>query len=136
MMTDHEIINMECPECKAKQDVTVWHRLDVRTDPAARDALFSWQINVFTCDSCDFKALLPVELLYDDPDRQIAIQYYPVDALGQDDFYSGFNKHGEPISTEANMDKEDYLKKPHMVFDMGEMLRYIVFKEVAFEKGK
>ena len=134
MMSDYETISMECPECKTKQDVTVWHKLDVRADPAARDALFAWQINVFTCSSCDFKALLPVGLLYDDPNRRIAVQYYPVDALGQEGFYSGFNKDGEPVSTEPN--PEEYMKKPHIVFDMGEMLRYIVFREVAFEKGK
>lgn len=135
-MSTSEQIEMECPECKAKQGLTVWQLINVGTDPGLKEALFGWQINIFTCNACGFKAQLPVALLYHDPGRQFCVQYYPMDALGSEDFYAGFDTKGEPVERSGMDGCENYGTLPHIVFDMAELLRYIVFREVAYEKGR
>jgi hypothetical protein len=131
-MSDNEQIEMKCPRCGAQQMATVWKKLDVTADPAVRDALFAWEINVFVCSECDFRALLPVGLRYDDSSKKFSVQYYPLDALGRDEFYDNFRQDGEPIEDEGN---DESALKPHIVFDMAEMMRYIAFREIVFEKG-
>lgn len=135
-MSRKETVNMECPGCKTKQDVTVWSLINVGTDPALKEDLFGWKINVFTCGTCGFQGQLPVALLYHDPGRRFCVQYYPMDSLGNEDFYSAFDTRGELLESGDTEGCEEYARQPHLVFDMAEMLRYIVFREVAFEKGK
>lgn len=136
-MSISEKIEMKCPRCEALQVVTAWKLLDVKLDPAAKDALFAWEINIFSCDKCDFRAQMPVSLLYLDTDREFRIRYYPMDALGNEEFYKSFKKNGSPVEThEDAISSPEHSQLPHIVFDMAEMMRYIVFREVAFEKGK
>ncbi|WP_424357320.1 CpXC domain-containing protein [Methanocella sp. MCL-LM] len=135
-MSTSDKINMECPECKAAQEMTVWQQINVGTNPELKEELFGWKINVFTCNSCGLKAQLPAALLYHDPGRQFCVQYYPADILGNEDFYALFDARGELLEKTDIGGCEDYGVTPHKVFDMAEMLRYIVFREVAFEKGK
>lgn len=135
-MSTSDKISMECPECKAAQEMIVWQQINIGANPELKEALFGWQINIFTCNACGFKAQLPASLLYHDPGRQFCVQYYPVDVLGNDDFYALFDSKGELINNTGQDGCEEYVNTPHKVFDMSEMLRYIVFREVAFEKGK
>ena len=135
-MSVSEQLEMKCPQCGAQQKVTVWKTLDIKADPAAKDALFAWEINVFLCSQCDFRAQMPVSLLYHDADRQFGIQYYPMDSLGSEPFYEQFGRDGEHFAENGSDELPAYLRKPHIVFDMAEMMRYIVFREVAFEKGR
>ena len=95
-MSESEKITMKCPGCGAEQSVTVWKSLDATDDAAIREALFAWEINVFVCSECDFRAQLPVGLLYVDKEKQLSVQYYPLDALGSEEFYGNFRRNGEP----------------------------------------
>ena len=134
-MSVSETIEMKCPRCGAHHTATVWKSVDVASDPGIREALFSWEINVFNCRECDFRAQLPISLLYIDRDKRFAVQYYPMDSLGSEEFYTNFHKDGEPVEgTESAADPD--APKPHVVFDMAEMMRYIAFREIAFEKGR
>ena len=135
-MSVSEKINMKCPGCGAEQSATVWKSLDSNGDPAIREALFAWEINVFVCGECDFRAQLPVGLLYVDREKQISVQYYPVDALGGEQFYDKFWQNGEPVEEPGQNDGAGEKRKPHIVFDMAEMMRYIAFREIVFEKGR
>ncbi len=81
-----------------------WTRRD---DAAIREALFAWEINVFVCGQCDFRAQLPVGLLYVDKEKQLSVQYYPLDALGSEEFYGNFRRNGEPVEeAERKMARE------------------------------
>jgi hypothetical protein len=133
-MSVSEKINMKCPGCGAEQSATVWKSLDATSDAAIREALFAWEINVFVCGECDFRAQLPVGLLYVDVEKQLSVQYYPLDALGSEEFYGNFRRNGEPVGDASRKDDEGTLK-PHIVFDMAEMMRYIAFREIVYEKG-
>jgi hypothetical protein len=130
-MSASEKINVKCPECEEEQPATVWRTLDAANDPGIREALFAWEINVFVCQKCSLRAQLPVGLRYVDHDKHFSVQYYPVDFLGNDDFYDKFQRNGEPADS-APGDNEE---KAHIVFDMAEMIRYIAFREIVFEKG-
>jgi hypothetical protein len=81
------------------------------------------------------RALIPADLLYVDPEKGFSVQYYPIDALGSDKFYDQFRRNGEPVKTPAHKGKDGRIIKPHIVFDMAEMMRYIAFREIAFRKG-
>jgi hypothetical protein len=134
-MSISEDIKVKCPGCGADQQATVWRSVDASGDPGARAALFAWEINVFVCSQCDMRALLPIDLLYIDPEKGFSVQYYPLDSLGSDDFYDNFGRDGEPKKVAAHRDDDGNLIKPHIVFDMSEMMRYIAFREIAFKKG-
>jgi hypothetical protein len=134
-MSVSETIHMKCPGCGVEQPATVWKSLDASSDAAIREALFAWEINVFVCRDCDFRAQLPVGLLYIDEDKQFSVQYYPLDALGSEEFYGNFRRDGEPVEATDQKDSDGKKLKPHVVFDMAEMMRYIAFREIVFEKG-
>jgi hypothetical protein len=134
-MSESETITMKCPGCGAEQSATAWKSLDAASDPAIREALFAWEINVFVCRECDFRAQLPVSLLYVDEKKQFSVQYYPLDALGSEEFYLNFRRDGEPVEDPAKKDSGGKKLKPHIVFDMAEMMRYIAFREIVLEKG-
>jgi transcription elongation factor Elf1 len=131
-MSNSEQVEIKCPKCGAEQVATVWRKLDATSDTGVREAQFGWEINIFNCNSCDLRAQMPVGLLYTDPVKQFSVQFYPMDALGKDEFYEGFRRDGEPLDDAARTDSP----RPHIVFDMAEMMRYIVFREIAFEKGQ
>ena len=132
-MSVSEKIDVQCPRCGKQQPATVWKSLSAADDPGIREALFGWQINVFACLECDFRAQLPVSLLYTDPGKRFAVQYYPLDSIGSEEFYKSFGKDGEPTDGDG---AGTWGMKPHIVFDMAEMMRYIAFREIVFEKGK
>ncbi len=136
-MTNSEEIEIKCPRCGAQQKATVWRKLDIGADPGIRDALFGWEINTFDCNACDLRAQMPVSLLYTDPVKQFAVQFYPMDDLGYDEFYQGFRRDGEPVEPDNKTESmQQTSPRPHIVFDMAEMMRYIVFREIAFVKGQ
>jgi len=122
-----------CPECGHDQGFLLYESLNVTLDPSLREKLFQGLINVFRCDECDFTAFVDHPLLYHDMNKAFSVQYYPVSYLNDDEFFRIFRKDGS-IFFEGFTDH--YLTKPHVVFDIVEMLRYIVFREKVFEQGQ
>jgi hypothetical protein len=136
-MSNSEEIEIKCPRCGAPQMATVWRKLDTEADPGIREALFGWEINIFNCNACDLRAQMPVSLLYSDPAKRFAVQFYPMDDLGSDEFYEGFRRDGEPVDADNKTESTEQNRlTPHIVFDMAEMMRYIVFREIVFVKGQ
>jgi hypothetical protein len=129
--------DLQCPECGHSQSVTVWRSINADLDPAARSALLSGQINVFHCKRCQHQAQFPVALLYHDMTRQFLVQYYPFDALDDLTFLEEFNQQGES-NAPAGMSQMlaargiDYASRVHVVFQMTELVRYVVFREHLF----
>jgi hypothetical protein len=132
-MTIQTSRSYHCPKCGHPQEFTLWQSLNVTLNPELKERLFHGQINVFTCDSCNFASFIDYPLLYHDMDRTFCIQYYPVAALEDEDFFKIFRKNG---TLNLNMPSGHYLENPHLVFDMHEMLRYIIFRERIFEVGQ
>ncbi len=122
-----------CPKCGHAQEFLLWQSVNVTLEPHLREMLFQGRINVFHCDACEFTSCIDYPLLYHDMDRAFSVQYYPPAALEDEDFFKIFTKTGTFHLPEF---PGHYLGRPHLVFDMAEMLRYIVFREKVFELGQ
>jgi len=84
--------------------------------------------------ACESKPLAFINkpLLYHDMEQECSDQYYPPEVLEDISFFSQFTKQGHlevtGIPEEIGGLQEHYLTSPHLVFDMGEMVRYICFR--------
>lgn len=134
---------VSCPRCGRAQTVTLWETIDADPDPQARDALFAAQVNRFDCGGCDFDALVPVPLLYHDRRRQFVAQYYPFGLLDEAAFVERFTADGRDRAVIEAFAQAMAAKRippgaepaePHLVFDMAELVRYILFRERVFDR--
>lgn len=114
--------------------MTVHKSINATRDPAARQALLEGKVNWFACPKCDQKGYLLVSLLYHDMDRRFLVQYHPFPAIQSNEFLSQFDPSGnvrlEPSKLALDIDRKlSYFREMHVVFDMAEMVRYILFRE-------
>lgn len=129
---------IECPHCGNKQDTEVWSSLNVTLDPEAKEALFNGKINFFCCQKCRWEGMIPVDLLYHDMRRRFCVQFYPFEWIGNNDFIQDLIQNipieGElPPAWPPMTDFPPYMQHMHIVFDMGELVRYVIFKDRLFE---
>lgn len=124
-MSKMRVHNLECPDCGNKQETTVWDSVNVKLDPDLKKKLFDAQINVFSCEKCGKKTFINAPLLYHDMTQQFCVQYYPPESLDQREFFRRF----KPDGSFANTGMPAYIVRPHIVFRMDEMLRYVIFRD-------
>jgi hypothetical protein len=86
---------LNCPNCGHLQDNVVWTSLNVSLDPTLREKLFNGEINVLVCQKCGNRALISTALLYHDMKRKYCVQYYPVQAIEDAEFFKRFTKDGK-----------------------------------------
>jgi len=124
--------NLECPRCGNKQAATLWKSLDVALDPELKEQLFAAKINLFECEKCEEKAHMNTPLLYHDQTQRFCVQFYPPELVDDPAFLRQFNPDAS-LTMEGVPDeiKEEapYMTTPHIVFDMNDMLRYLVFRD-------
>lgn len=135
--------DISCPSCGKNQKVTVWLTINVTADTSLRECLFNGEINLFQCSNCEFKGFLPVPLLYHDMQRNFCVQYFPYESINGKDFLEQFTKDGQIIEPkfahpipQIQRQRSGYLLKPHIVFDLNEMIRYVHFREKLHERVK
>jgi hypothetical protein len=134
-MSRKEALTLNCPECGEPQQTVVWHSLNVTLDPEAKQELFEGRLNVLSCGGCGSTFKLDSPLLYHDMERGFAIQYYPPDALDEPAFYEQFGAEGQlDIPDLAGLEVSDVLRRPHVVFDLQELARYVTFREQLHER--
>ena len=126
---------LQCPYCGNEQESMVYDSINVTLDPDLKKRLFAAEINLFECEKCGKKTLIDAPLLYHDMDQKFSVQYYPTAALDDEDFGRGFNTDGSLVmpgipTAIAESSWCDYLTKPHIVFDMNEMIRYVTFRDL------
>jgi hypothetical protein len=134
-------IDLECPGCGREQSVVVWESLNADLSPRAREELFEGKINVFVCESCGKRAMISIPLLYHEMTRRFAVQFFPFDATEDNEFLRRFDRSGsqgatvEAVARVSPRRKRDlaYLYDPHVVLDMGELVRYVLFRERVFD---
>ena len=135
-------LELECPSCSHEQTVMVWESLNADVSPEARESLFEGKINKFVCESCGAEAMISTALMYHDMKRRFVVQFFPFDAIDDAEFLERFQADGtDSIVTNAlglaqprgmSLDVE-YMRTPHIVFDMGELVRYVLFRERVFD---
>jgi CpXC protein len=136
-------IEVECPDCGYQQSVVIWESLNANVSPRAREELIEGKINAFVCESCGQQVQVGAWLLYHDMKRRFAVKYVPFQATEDDDLLRRFDRDGVDRKTAAeemptdllsrfNLDM-DYLFQAHIVLDMEELVRYVLFRERVFD---
>ncbi len=130
-MTSYGDMEIKCPKCGEMQNTIVWQSLNVTIHPEAREELFQGHINIFRCQKCKFEDQIPAHLMYHDMRKKFCVMLIPLPSLDDEEFFDFFTEDGgvKPISN----DMPDYMNKMHVVFHMGELVRYIVFRERLFD---
>lgn len=136
-MSKKNKVEISCPQCSEKQSVIVWSSLNVTLDPKAQDDLFNRKINVFQCNECGSEIKVRAWLLYHDMRKQFCVQYIPIESVIEgNNLTSEFDEHGNLRSNgrrKKDDDNYNYMSDIHAVFDMEELLRYILFREELFK---
>lgn len=134
-MSKMKPIEIECPECGQKKSVDYWDTINVDLDSSLRRQLFDGEINFFTCDNCGYEAFVNGPLLYHDMTRKFCIQYLPEYWLEDVSNFDTYSADGS-METFVNFSAMgiDHLSRPHVVFDIEELLRYIVFREMLYDR--
>jgi hypothetical protein len=66
--------------------------------------------------------------------RRFLVQFHPFDSLGNREFLGRFDKHGRDITFRKvpgmmrAVGGLAYMKNPHIVFSMDELVRYVLFR--------
>jgi inosine-uridine nucleoside N-ribohydrolase len=133
-MTKIEPADVSCPKCHTKQSVMLYDSLNVTIDPEAKKDLLDRKINVFKCNICNIEITVQKTLLYHDMMQHFSIYFIPEGAVFDDYFIKN------QISSEGQMNLEvpdyakdftglEYLMNPHIVLDMDELIRYVIFRD-------
>jgi len=131
--------SLQCPYCGHTQETMVWASLNVTQDPELKARLYAAEINRFDCEQCQKQTFINAPLLYHDMTMQFCVQYYPPEALDDEDFHRHFNADGSVAMTglpASFATSGEYLTKPHIVFDMSEMIRYVAFRDHVAEANR
>jgi hypothetical protein len=129
-MSMMEMHRLKCPKCGTEQDVTVCDSINVTADPSLREGLLAGAINVLSCTSCQHKAMIQTPLLYHDMKREFCVQYFPPQAIDNAGFIERFDPDGQPkLDGVSPSFARTYLARPHVVFDLNEMITYVLFRE-------
>ncbi len=75
---------VQCPACGARIRVPANQILDVRVNPAVKDAILGGQINLIRCPRCGTVQRINLPFIYHDPAHEVALLYLPPDA-GRDE---------------------------------------------------
>jgi hypothetical protein len=133
-MSSHELLEVECPSCRVKQDIVIWKSLNVTRDQELKEQLFTGKINYFTCGSCDFEGFISAPLVYHDMEKKICANYVPLEYLEDEEYLKqSFTPEAEirlelPEDT-ARIADMDYFRQAHIVFSMAELIRYVLFRD-------
>jgi hypothetical protein len=133
-----------CPKCNTKQTITYWQSINVDLDPELKKDLFEGNLNKVKCENqnCDFSGHMGYPLLYHDMKKRFCVQYYPEELLSDPKRFAptilGMTRDGKtrlPPNMPVDISKTTagYIQEPHIVFDMAEMLRFIVFRDLTWE---
>ena len=132
------ISDIECPNCHRVQPTTLWKSLNAQVTPEALDDFRQGRINTFTCVNCGFEGRVPVQLMYHDMNRKLAVLLVPYETLEDETTLKIFNQDGSFALGKTELDLmrktgSDYLGQPHIVLSMGEMLAYVHLRELLWE---
>lgn len=137
-MSLHTLEKIQCPECGHSQEMLVWQSLNVSLDPEAQKDLLEGKINVLDCSKCHHKTFINTPFVYHDMHLEFYIDYVPFEQIGSNDFFLKYTFHpdGFPSMEEQEdmgIPSDCYLRTPHIVFDMQELVRYVIFRELLAE---
>jgi hypothetical protein len=128
-------VEMECPRCHHTQEVEYWRSLNVTVDPERKEELLSGEINVFLCAECSFRSFLAAHFLYTDMDEKFSVLLVPWQLVKNDEYLRNtFTAEGKIRTRKGEVHifqslQLDYYRSPHIVFRMGDLISYILFRD-------
>ena len=69
--------SVKCPKCGQMQDITVWSSITCDDSPDLKKELLAGKVNIFCCESCNTRALIPTPLLYTDHEKKLLFSFTP-----------------------------------------------------------
>lgn len=115
--------------------------MNVSIDPDAQQDLIEGKINRFKCERCEHESFVNHPFDYHDMHLEFYVQYIPFEFTQEEELYDRFLDNGFP-----SMEEEDeimgipiapYFRTMHVVFDMAELVRYVIFRErLAYTRRK
>jgi hypothetical protein len=135
IMSKMKQIEIECPKCDEKQLVDYWESINVDLNPSLRKQLFEAEINFFSCETCGYEAMVNGPLYYHDMSRKFCVQYLPEYWLEDVANFDCYQTDGS-LETFVNFSTMGigHRSRPHVVFDIEELLRYILFREMLYDR--
>ena len=135
-MEQKTIVEVECPRCGSSGRARARRYIDARADPKGRRDLLSGKLNLFRCRSCSFTDNLPVDVVYNDPEKGFCAQYAPRWRTEEEAFLDGLDDRAQPafFKPGAGHDAPAYLRDVHLVLTMGELAAYVVFRERLWKR--
>jgi hypothetical protein len=129
-MTLKREIEVDCPNCGASNLIVVWKTINVQISPEGKAALLRGQINVFRCGVCDETLNVDASLVYNDMENKFMVWYFPFADVMNGGIFDAITPDGLVRGWEYDADDPDYVRNIHYVFDMGELVRYVRFRDV------
>jgi len=130
----HENQTVNCPKCAHEQNADIWSSINVSLNPEGRNKLFDGEINRFKCEKCGYEALIPAPLLYHDPNRKFAVHYFPPESIKKVKFLEQFDLYGKlTVGDKLDFDIPEYMLDIQIVFNMDELITYVIFREMLLE---
>jgi len=141
-MSNKKRVEVTCPKCSEEQSVIVWTSLNVTLNPEAKQDLLEKRINLLECEKCGTNTQIQLQMMYHDMEKEFCVILVPFSTIIDANLAFEFNKRGELGSdndseNEKNINKPyDYMLHIHPIFDMDELVRYILFRDKLFEDYK
>lgn len=141
-MSNKERVEVTCPKCSEVQSVIVWTSLNVTLNPEAKRDLLEKRINLVQCEKCGTNTQIHLRMLYHDMEKEFCVILVPFSTIVDTNLAFEFNERGELGSNydsenEKNTNKPyDYMLHIHPIFDMDELIRYILFRDKLFKDYK
>ena len=134
-MTQIVSVQMECPRCHHTQEVEYWRSLNVTVDPDRKEKLLSGEINVFLCEQCSYRSFLAAHFLYTDMEKKFSVLLVNWQLVKDEEYLRNtFTADARIKTPEGEVPvfqslQLDYFKSPHIVFRMGDLISYILFRD-------
>lgn len=126
---------VQCSKCGNEQETTIWSSLNVSFDLEEKSKLFDGKINKFICESCGSEAFIPVPFLYHDMQRKFCVQFFPPESLKKHNFFDQFTLNGKmKIKEDLGFEVPEYMTDIQIAFDINELIKYVLFRELLYEK--
>lgn len=131
-MSEKSTYTIQCPQCEAEQEVTLYDSINLLEAPALRDALMANQLNAVSCPHCGLVFRVDKQLLYHDPERRLMIFWFPGNEeayrTNRDEFLRSMNA----LQTVLPDDFEP--PTVHLVFTRTELVERIYLLEADLEE--
>ena len=68
-------IEINCPKCKARQNLKIWQSINVTEDKTLKDMVFSQDIFKFKCENCGVISIIEYPFIYHDEAKKFFVYF-------------------------------------------------------------